>query len=819
MYKLLFAAGILGNMFTLIYAQTISGTIRSATDHLPLPFSSILVKGTSIGVSANKNGDYILSLMPGEYVLIAQFVGYASVEKKIKVESKASVQNFELSPINYQLKEVAVKSGGEDPAYAIIKKAIENRTAHLNEIKKFSCLVYIKGQLQLRNYPQKFMGEKVDFEDGDTTKRKIIFLSESIANYSVEQPNNKKIEIVATKVSGKSNGFGLGNPQIISFYENIVSLGRGLNPRGFISPIAHNAFNYYQYKFEGTYYEFGKEISRIKVSPQRKYEPLFTGYINIIENEWRIQSVDLSIFKNQQMQLLDTLKIQQNYIPIGNYWVIKNQQIYPAGKFFTFDFFGNFIQVYDQFNLSPKFDKQHFDNTILKYTDSSNKKKSTYWDSIRPLPLLMEEQVDYQKKDSLELVRKDPHYLDSIDKKNNQFSFTKSLFWGYSINNQSKQRSIKFKPLIQSLHYNTVEGGVLNLMPTFSKTMDGRKMLNIQANIRYGFANQHFNPNVTFKYNYGKKYAHQIAISLGKGIFNYNNQQTTEIQESLNTDYTLFTKQNFLKIYEANYVKLLFDQSLNNGLEINIGFQFQNRVPLKNLADMTAWSDVKDRYFTPNYPIEITAVPMPANKTLIAILGIKWQPGSKYVELANQKIKVGSKFPLFTATITKGIDGLMGSDVDYSRWNFSVSDHLNAQLLGRFSYHLGIGGFLNTNKTFIPDWQHFTGNQTVISATLLQSFQLAKYYEFANTDKFHALAHIEYHLNGFLTNKIPVFKKLNWFLVSGTNQLFLNNGNHYAEYFLGLENIFKIFRIDAVQGKNSSGESRHGLRIFMPLTR
>ncbi len=819
MCKFFFTAFVFLGICQQLYAQTVSGSIRSATDSIALPFSSILIKGTTIGVSANKNGAYEIALHPGEYTLIAQFVGYASVEKKIMVGSKSIIQHFELVPINYQLKEVAVKSGAEDPAYPIIKKAIKNRPVYLNEIKKFSCFVYIKGQLQLRNYPTKFMGSNVDFEDGDTAKRKMIFLSESIANYSAEYPNNKKVEIVATKVSGNSNGFGLGNPQIISFYENIISLGRGLNPRGFISPIANNALNYYKYKFEGTYYEFGKEISRIKVIPLRAYEPLFSGYINIIENEWRIQSVDLSIYKKQQMQSLDTLVIQQNYIPYGKYWVIKNQHIFPAGKFLGFDFFGSFLQVYDQFDLEPSFTKKHFGNTILKYIDGSNKKTSGFWDTIRPLTLLTEEKLDYHKKDSLELVRKDPHYLDSIDHKNNKFSLSKGLLWGYSISHQSSKSSLSFNPLIRAINYNTVEGGVLNLVPSFSKTYENRNYLSIISTLRYGFANKHFNPGLSVNFNYGSKYANKISISGGKQIFTFNNQPLNEQQAALNTNYSLLTEQNFLKIYEASYFKFFYNKAMNNGLELNIGFQFQNRIPLNNLSDMVSWKDVKDRSFTPNYPVETPSAPMVNHQASIISFGINWQPGTKYIELAERKIKVGSKFPLFSATINKGINGLLSSDIDYTRWNCMMSDNLNAKLMGRLSYNIGVGGFLNADKTFLPDWQHFNGNQTIFTSTVMQSFQLAKYYEFANTASFHTVAHVEYHLNGFLTNKIPVLKKLNWFLVTGTNLLYANNGTNYAEYFLGLENIFKLLRVDVVQGKNNSSESRSGVRILMPLTR
>jgi len=189
------------------------------------------------------------------------------------------------------------------------------------------------------------MGKDVDFEDGDTSKKKMIFLSESVAKYAVAYPSDRKIDIISSKLSGRSDGFGFSDPQIISFYENMISIGRGLNPRGFISPIADHALNYYRYQFMGTFFEHGKEISRIKVIPKRKFEPLFDGYLNIVENEWRIQSLQLRLLKEQQLQLIDTLTIEQLYVPAtANTWVIKQQVIVPSGKIFGFDFFGSFYR-------------------------------------------------------------------------------------------------------------------------------------------------------------------------------------------------------------------------------------------------------------------------------------------------------------------------------------------------------------------------------------------------------------------------------------------------------------------------------------------
>src|SRR4051794_3313101 len=262
------------------HAQRITGRI-SDSNHVPLAFSSVLVKGTVKGTSANISGDYSFQLAKGDYTLIAQHVGYKTVEKKIIVGDEDVKVNFELSEQQYNLGNVTVRKG-VDPAYEIIRNAIKKRPYYETEIKKFETEVYIKGQLKLRNYPDKILGTKVDFEDGDTSKRKMLFLSETVATYSVDEPR-KKIVVTSTKVSGSSDGFGFGDPQILSFYENSISLGN-LNPRGFISPVSDNALNYYRYKLEGTFFENNQMVNRINVMPKRKYEPLFNGYINIIEN-------------------------------------------------------------------------------------------------------------------------------------------------------------------------------------------------------------------------------------------------------------------------------------------------------------------------------------------------------------------------------------------------------------------------------------------------------------------------------------------------------------------------------------------------------
>ena len=425
--------------------QSFAGKITgSITDELgnPLSYASISIKGTTKGTNANSEGKYFLQLDPGTYTLVCHHVGYASKEKKITVTTLDQEVNFELALQELILNEVRITSG-TDPAYEIIKKAIEKRNYYRDLLDKYQCEVYTKGQLSVRDYPKKILGIKVDFEDGDTSKKKILYLSETISRYSVDKPNKERVEVISSKVSGNQASYGLAAPNQISFYENNVFIGdkeSPINPRGFISPIADKAIYYYRFRFQGSFIEDGRLINKIKVIPRRKYEPLFSGYINIVEDDWLIHSLQLVLTKESQMEFLDTLKLEQVYVPLEkDKWVISSQVIYPAIKILGFDAHGSFVNVYSKFNINPDFSTKFFDNTIINYQQGSNKKENDYWESARPIPLREEEVSDYRVKDSLEIIKKDPHYMDSLDRVRNKVTAMGALLFGQTFSMQRKK--------------------------------------------------------------------------------------------------------------------------------------------------------------------------------------------------------------------------------------------------------------------------------------------------------------------------------------------------------------------------------------------
>ena len=141
-----------------------------------------------------------------------------------------------------------------------------------------------------------------------------------------------------------------------------------------------------------------------------------------------------------------------------------------------------------------------------------------------------------------------------------------------------------------------------------------------------------------------------------------------------------------------------------------------------------------------------------------------------------------------------------------------MRDNLNLKLAGRFNYRVQTGGFTNINKLFIQDMKHFPGNRLLLSTDFLTTFQLPQYYQYSNADKFYTAVFTEHHFNGFITNKIPVIKKLNWHLVTGASAVWLPLKT-YAEWHVGFENIFRFFSVDVITGYTQGLKPRTEIRF------
>ena len=812
-------------------AVRISGTISDDKGNI-LPFASVFIKGSSQGTTSNNRGKYFLDLPAGNYTIVCQYVGYARQEKTVTLSADAITLDFHLSIQQTNLNEVTVKAGAEDPAYEIIRHAIKKRKSYENPLDSFTCEAYIKTLIRSRSLPSKILGKTFSDEDRkdlgvDSEGRGIIYLSESLTKIAFKKPDNIKLEVISGRESG-SNGYGFNFPTFINFYNNNVNIFiTQLSPRGYVSPIADGALNYYKYKFLGSFMEDGKEVNQIRVIPKRRFEPLFSGTINITEGDWRIHSLDLMLTKDYQLEIVDTLTIKQIHVPITPLvWRTQNQVVNFSFNKFGIDVNGNFLNVYSNYNLEPRFRKKYFNNVVVKYDTGVTKKSFLYWDSLRPVPLAPEELEDFRTKDSSFNSRNDSAYLrrtaDSLRKKQGRITIVNILFNGIKRSDYDpvKPISINVQPLLPLIEYNTVEGLVVNGEFSFLKeNKTTGNSIEFIPHIRYGFSNTHLNAWASLNLS-KRKFATDLngeqlsrsawTISGGKRVSQFN--PDNPIGPVMNELYTLFFRDNYMKIYENYFGNLQYRKRFDNGFRITASLLYEDRLPLNNTSDFSFFGN-KDKAFTPNYPYEIINQNFTQNQALIGGVDLQFKPGQRYIEFPDNKLSIGSKYPTLALSFRMGIPNVFGSDVNYEKWQFSLWDNVNFKLKGVFKYRFGIGGFLNDKSVYVMDYQQFNGNQTFYASPYLNSFQLAPYYQNATTASLYGVGHIEHHFNGMLTNKVPLLRNLQWNLVVGSNAFYVNQDNNYVEIFAGLENIFKLFRVDVIGSYLNGKSGQVGVRV------
>ncbi|MES2279739.1 MAG: DUF5686 and carboxypeptidase regulatory-like domain-containing protein [Bacteroidota bacterium] len=804
---------------TTLFAQQ-SGVSGAITDEAgrPVPFVSVHIKNTTRGTSANSEGKYTLQLNPGQYELLYKAIGYKQESRTITVKA-AETANIQLKTETYELKSVTVRAGAEDPAYAIIRKAIKKRKTYLNEINAFTCDVYIKGLQKLLETPKRFMGRNLDDmakENGlDSNRKGIIYLSESESKYSFKRPNEEHEEMISSKVSGNNRAFSFNRASDfkVNFYENLLNWD-GLSNRPFVSPIADNALFYYNYQYMGFTVENGETINKIKVIPRRAHDPAFDGYIYIIEDSWRIHSVDLSMSKRSNIFLLDTLKINQQFLPVDKKaWMPSSVKFEFTGGFLGFKFGGYFIGIFKNYELEPSFAKNSF-NEVMRITKGVNKKDSTYWENSRPIPLTGEEITDYKKKEVLATKRESKPYLDSIDKKHNKFSVAKLIVGsGYYNNNRYSKVYYHFNSLSQSLLYNTVEGFAFDYGATYTRQIDSNtnRYLNLGGKIRYGFANQKWHGSINGAVS-NRDMSFNWAI--GSDVVDMNNRQP--ISTWWNTTHSLLFRQNFEKLYDKQFVNWGLNTRVAGTWTAGVTAEYANRKWLPNSASYSIFSP-RQNQFTSNNPLVPNAdVPLFAqNQSFKVTLRTSYDFSNKYSTYPNGRRYEPSKYPRIDLNFTHAFSNVFGSDVDYSLINADITkSDLDLGMLGKTSFYIGAGKFLDAKNLTYIDYRHFSGNEIRFYTANINKFMLLDYYTYSTPDQYLE-GHFEQNFSGFFLNKLPLIRNLKLQEIVDVNYLTTPALHNYTELGFGVQ--YFGFRLMFAKSFNSGDNLTNALRIGVKL--
>ena len=811
------------------FAQ-IKGTITDEKGS-PLAFVSVFEENTYSGTTSNELGQYQLNVKePGKNKIVFQYMGYKTQKIAISSGSKAAVLDVKMAEESFALNEVIIDPKN-NPAIAIIKNAIANRKENSEKTARFTADFYSKGILKVKDLPKKILGQKIDLgadlsSNLDSTGTGILYLSETISKITFQKPDKLKETIIASKISGNNNGFSYNTAALSTydFYDNTLEFDVNL-----ISPIAGNALSYYTYKLEGSFYDDNKQqIYKIKVIPKRDKEPVFEGYIYIVDDSFAIYAVDFDIkgyrAKNEFTEVMN-LKQTFSYNSQNKIWSKNAQTLSFNAGAFGIKFSGQFNYVYSNYEFPSSFAKKTFGNEIVAFDLNANKKDNSFWNEIRPIPLTLEESTDYIKKDSLQTIRKSQKYTDSVDAKNNKFKVW-DILKGYDYKNTFKKYSFKYEGLLNltSLSFNTVQGFNLDSGFSFKKwNEENGKSTSINTTFNYGFSDERLRIIGEFTHRFNTVNYATISASGGTKTAQFNGADP--IKKIINSVSSLFFKDNYIKLYNLEFAQLNYTQDIANGININGKIAYEQRKSLFNTTDYSFFS--KNDVYSSNNPVapENFTSSFDQHHVFKTNLTARINFGNKYISRPDGRYNFkNDKYPTIFLVLEKAF-AASEKKYEFERIGASIQYDLSLGNKGILGMNFRAGKFFNAKNISFIDYRHFNGNQTHIGTTdrYLNVFNLMPYYSNSTNDRYLEI-HLEHNDMGFLTNKIPLINLLKSTMNIGFHSLTLPDRNPYSEFTVGLDNLgfgkFKLFRVDYVHSYKSGIQQNgviFGLKILNVL--
>ncbi len=844
-------------------AGGVKGVIKSDDGNV-LPYASIYVKQTGSGSATDLQGKYEIQLPPGHYDLVFQFLGYESVNRSVDITSDFVVLDVILKTQVMMLQTVTVNAQKEDPAYTIMRKAIAKAKYHTQQIDKYTAKVYIKGKGKLTDYP--WLAKRALEKEGITKDR--LFISESVSEIKYTRPKKFEEKVIAVYTQGKDrntspNGYVFG-----SFYEPEIN--------EMVTPLSPAAFSYYKFEYLGSFKDQKYEISKIKVIPRSKGDNVFDGVIYIVEDWWSIHSLDLNASKlgvkvhmksiynpiedkawlpvSQQFFVNGRVfgfEFEFNYLAtVKDYKITLNpnlplemtiideklekaqakevkskfskkgqqlQQRLAEGKDVTNKELRQLVKEYEKEEQKKTKEPEVISETSFKVDSLAYKKDSTFWADIRPAPLDKEEVRGYKKNDSISTVQRKREEGDSLKPSKSKGFQLKDIVLGdrYRINETSD-----FQIHTPFGGFNTVEGWNLIYKTSYYKRWVKRdtsdsdkrpdvKRLEITPIGRYAFSRKVLSGLMRVDY---RTRTSRLTVEGGKYIQQYNDADP--IHPIVNDITSLFLGDNFMKLYERNFVEANYRKRFDDKYTFRSSLTWARRQELFNTTDYTFFKKNKEDY-TPNAPInnELNDTAFPTNTAFTVAVGLEARPWQKYRIRNGQKFRADNTSPLFTLDYKKGVDGLLGSEVNFDQMEIGVKHGIKLGIRGKLDVALKAGKFFNADKLYLMDYQHFLGNRTpFVTTDPVGSFRLLDYYQYSTRDQYFT-ANVHYHFRKFLVTRFPIVR-----LTGITENVFVNylatpTSKNYTELGYGIDGIFRILRLEFAAAFQDGKYLNNGFRI------
>lgn len=822
-------------------AQTITGQIFDAITGDSIPFAALRYRGHKISMASNYAGKYSIERHNG-WKLTFSAIGYENESIDIDEDTPAYI-NISLMPKSNLLTEVTVKGKRhryrrkENPAVELMRRVISaKKRTNLDNNPYYEYLNYQKITLALNDIKpaeiEGSFGKKnkwlVDQVEPCVYNNKLILpvsLDETVTRHIYRRsPQSQKDIIVGQRSQGINQVIQTGELvnvvmrdafTDVDIYDDNIRLLRHY----FTSPIGRDAIAFYRYYIIDTVKVDRDSCYHLEFLPNNQQDLGFRGELYILKDTTlHVKRCNMTLPKSSDVNFVENLWVQQEYTLLDNgQWALTTDDM--IAELALTDFMQKAIAIRttrkSDYSFNP-IDAQLFKGKVPLIVDpDAAMRKETFWQHYRKVDLTQSEE---RMGGFIKSMKERPWYHAAV-----------TLF------------KIGVENFIETGSENTpskVDIGPINTIIT-RNFIDGwrfRGSLQTTANLSpHFFFKGYYARGMSSKRNY---YKTTFVASLNRKNYTYDEfPRRTITFESTNdvmspSDKFLSTDKDnvFTSFHWTTVDKMMFYNRQTVQLDYETDYNFAITASLK--AEKNEAAGNLEALGYDRLPDTGELTPITQMRTTELMLRMRFAPGEKYMNTKQHRVLVNKDAPVFTLSHTFGTDRLLGGQYNYNYSEATAYYRLWLNSWGKMEFNMRAAAQWNKVPLLLLIMPE--NNLSYISQP--HTFSMINNMELVS-DRYVSFM-VDWDLKGKLLNRIPFLRKLKlrdylgfrtvWGTLTSKNaeqlpeySFALDPHRPYAEWSVGIHNIFKILRVEYVHRMNYTSlptSRRHGVRFLFNFT-
>ena len=692
----------------------------------------------------------------------------------------------------------------DNPAYDILQEVWKRKKSNgLSQFKDYQYEEYEKIELDLANldstFTQRKIFNKVDFifkyadtlDQSNQLSLPVYFNETLYKNFGKNNPAKKeKREILANKSSGLTSSDAMANTaknlyKEIDIYDNVLNFFN----IGFTSPIATDGFSTYDYQLLGEESVNGTESYRIRYAPKRKDVLSIYGVIYISKENYAVVSATLKSTKEINVNFVNSFYYELEFdnpndsifLPKKNYQEIQMSIFGKKEK--SKSIIAKKTVIFSDYLFDQNLSDDVFEAKQSFLSDSEFIKDDDFWKEHRKEELSKTEANVYTMMDELHDV---PQYKKAV-----------KIYEVVSSGYYNAFDAIDFGDIYSIVGFNEVEGFRLRVgARTYFSANDMWRGAFYTA---YGFRDQQVKYGAEFRKLFNRDNRFTLGVGTRRDVMQLGGQLTAD--EGIMT--RSFASSGVLNSGDNFYLSSVNQTSAFVAID-----PFKNFTVRLDATNQTTKSALPEKFSLDYYKNNQRYSEVNDSKL---VLSLTTRPGAVFSQYGVDRYEHSTLAPTLVLKYTQGLEGVFGSDFNYSKLQFYYFQPILLKSFGRLLLNMEVGKNFNTVplalQNIIPGNQSFN--------LMPNTFALLNYYEFVADQ--YATFQVEHHFNGKILSYIPLIKKLKLrevafyrtavgslnassIAINASNLILKAPKKPYYEYGFGIENIgfgnVRILRVD-----------------------